>query len=348
MEGYVSALKKEIQLYANEAQDYKVETLFIGGGTPSILQGYQIQEIMDYIGEYYNLSKTVEISIESNPGLLDIEKLKTYYNSGINRLSIGLQACQDNLLKALGRIHTYQDFIKNLQDARQVGFTNINADLMFGLPQQKIEDWRRSLESIVELEIPHISTYSLIIEEDTLFYQWEKTGKIHRLPEELELQMYHETINYLRDKGYIHYEISNFAKPGHQCKHNKTYWKNQSYLGLGSAAHSYFRKERFSNFIDIENYIQYINSNRKPVDTRTTPSIKDEISETMFLGLRMMEGISIQAFKKRFNQSPFDIYKNTFQQLRRKKLIFWDDHQIRLTEKGIDLANLVFQEMLLE
>ena len=348
IDDYVLALKKEIQLYAADLRDYKIQTIFIGGGTPSILKGDQIQEIIDCIKKNYNLDKNIEVSMEANPGILDMEKLEIYYNSGINRLSIGLQACQNNLLISLGRIHSYEDFAKNLQDARTVGFDNINVDLMFGLPHQKMIDWKKSLENIIKLDVPHISTYSLIVEEGTPFYQWKESGKINRPSEELELEMYHGAISYLKSNGYNHYEISNFAQKGYSCRHNETYWKNQSYLGLGSAAHSYFQKSRFSNFTDIQKYIEYINLGKKPIDIRTNPSIKDEISETMFLGLRMMEGISIEDFKKRFNKSPFDIYEKKFHILNEKKLLTWDENHIYLTPKGIDLANIVFQEMLLD
>lgn len=345
---YIIALKEEIILYAEEIEKYNIQTIFLGGGTPSVLKSSQIEEIMDCIKENYNISKTAEISIELNPESMDIDKLKTYYNTGINRLSIGLQACQDHLLKKLGRLHNYEDYLKNLKCARDVGFTNISTDLMFALPGQKIEDWYETLENIINLEIPHISTYSLIIEEGTLFYQWEKSGNISRLTEDLELRMYHDAIKYLKSKNYTHYEISNFAKPGFQSKHNKIYWQNLNYIGLGSGAHSYFKDQRFNNFVDIETYIHHINLNKKPIENIIDISRKDEISETMFLGLRMMEGISIDKFQKRFNESPFDIYEKQFLDLKKKGLLSWDEKHIYLTKKGIDLANIVFQEMLLD
>lgn len=342
------SLEKEIILYSEEMSDYRVKTIFIGGGTPSILLGKQVERIMGCLAKHYKLDKDIEVSIEANPGLLDKEKLNYYYSNGINRLSIGLQACQNHLLQGLGRIHKYEDFIANLEEARKTGFNNINVDLMFGLPQQRLEDWHASLRSLVELEIPHLSAYSLIIEEDTPFFQWEEEGKISKADEELELTMYHDTIAYLSTQGYTHYEISNFAKPNYQCQHNIIYWKNQQYLGFGVAAHSHLHKERFNNHQKIEVYCKSLQNNQKPIEERISLSIKDEISETMFLGLRMMEGVSIKNFINSFNKTPYEIYGSKLKKLKKNQLIECNESFIKLTPKGIDLANRVFQEMLLD
>ncbi|AOY77571.1 radical SAM family heme chaperone HemW [Clostridium formicaceticum] len=347
IEDYVKALKKEILLYAEEAAAYEIKTVFIGGGTPSVLQGKHLEKITSTLYKCYKLSREVEFSIEANPGLLNLEKLKSYYHSGINRLSMGLQACQNHLLEGLGRIHRYEDFEKNLEDARKVGFSNINVDLMFSLPNQSIKNWQDSLKKVVDLEIPHISAYSLIIEEDTLFETWLEEGKIYKPQEEVELQMYHDAINYLKSRGYLHYEISNFAKPNYPCNHNITYWKNQQYLGFGAAAHSYFKQERFHNYQEIEGYIKRIGEKKKPVATRNLLSRRDEISETMFLGLRMIEGVTVRDFEARFRQTPLQIYGKTLEKLKKQQLITYNDDFVKLTPKGIDLANLVFQEMLL-
>ena len=344
---YIEALKKEIELYSPILEKYKISTIFLGGGTPSILTGSQIGEIMDTISKYYSLEESAEISIEANPGTLNKYKLKTYYESGINRLSIGLQACQDNLLKTLGRIHSFEEYLKNLEEARNVGFTNINTDLMFSLPGQKEKDWEETLEKIVSLDIPNISAYSLIVEEDTPFYNWVENEKIILPDEETDMNMYHHTIKYLGEKGYKHYEISNYAKEGFQCKHNIVYWNNENYIGLGSGAHSYFNKKRFNNINHIEEYINILMKNKLPIEEEVKVSIKDEISETMFLGLRMMDGISIEKFTRRFNRSPFEIYKVQLDKFRGQGLIYWDEKCIKLTPKGIDLSNIVFQEMLL-
>ncbi|WP_244272705.1 radical SAM family heme chaperone HemW [Natronincola peptidivorans] len=345
---YIDALKKEMLLYKEELSSCEIKSIFIGGGTPSILSEEQVASMMNSLYENYRIAKDAEISMESNPGLLNHDKLKAYFNSGINRLSIGLQASQDHLLNCIGRIHRYDDFLKNLQEARAVGFTNINVDLMFGLPGQTLKDWQDTIEKIVDLEVPHIAAYSLIIEEDTLFYSWEAEGRIEKAKEEVELQMYHHAIDYLKKKGYQHYEISNFAKTNYQCKHNIVYWKNKPYIGFGAAAHSYFQDERFNNYPLLDTYIESIKNEEKPVENRISLSFREEISETMFLGLRMIEGVSIEEFQKRFKLSPFDIYENKLQKLQERKLVTYDKERIRLTKTGNDLANIVFQEMLLD
>lgn len=348
IDDYIKSLKEEIVLYKSVLDDYKISTIFFGGGTPSILSGNQIAEIMETVVKYLSIEADAEISMEANPGTLTYDKLKTYYKIGINRLSIGLQACQNNLLRTLGRIHSFENYIKNLEEARNAGFLNINTDLMFSLPGQKKEDWEESLEKIVSLEIPHISAYSLIVEEETPFYDWVENRKILLPDEEVELEMYHYTIKYLEKNGYNHYEISNFAKPGFQCKHNLIYWQNKPYIGLGSGAHSYFNKKRFSNVNQIEEYISLLKESKVPIEDEIDVSIKDEISETMFLGLRMMEGVSIEEFTKRFNISPFEIYKYQINKFKEQNLLYWDEKHIRLTQKGVDLSNIVFQEMLLD
>ncbi|MCC5910326.1 MAG: oxygen-independent coproporphyrinogen III oxidase [Clostridiaceae bacterium] len=345
---YVEALKKEIELYKEELGSYSIKTIFIGGGTPSILSAEALRGITDCLQQCCSIPSDIEISMEANPGVLNIDKLKGYYEAGINRLSMGLQACQDHLLKNLGRIHRYEDFIRNLQDARKVGFENINVDLMFGLHNQTLEDWKYSLESIVDLGVPHISAYSLIIEENTPFDMWMEEGKIEKSTEDLELAMYRHAIEFLKEKGYRHYEISNFAKHQHQCQHNITYWKNQSYLGLGVGAHSYLQEARFNNFADISTYIKTIEGKKKPIENTIILTLKDQISETMFLGLRMTEGVSVEYFHQRFKQSPFTVYEKPLDKLKKQGLITYDDKAIKLTDRGLNLANVVFQEMLLD
>jgi oxygen-independent coproporphyrinogen-3 oxidase len=323
---------------------------------------------MESITSNFSVSKNAEISIEANPGTLNKLKLQSYRDSGINRLSMGLQSCNNAYLKELGRIHTYKEFISNLEDARKVGFKNINVDLMFALPNMKIKEWEKCLIEINDLEIPHISAYSLIWEDGTKFQQLKYDGYIKPIDEDLELEMYHLTIEFLKNKGYSHYEISNYAKKGYQCKHNITYWKNQNYVGLGAGAHSYYENKRFNNANKIQDYIALTNKGNSPVKNtmpqtgtvlacrKNTDSLAaavenvisisraDEISETMFLGLRMTKGILVEEFAKRFNESPLAIYKNELEKLREQKLILFDDKSIKLTQKGIDLSNIVFCE----
>lgn len=348
VDDYIKALKKEMQQYGEIIKGHSVATVFFGGGTPSILTGEQMAEIMETLRRYYTLEEQAEISMEANPGTLNFHKLKAYYESGINRLSMGLQSCQNHLLKTLGRIHSFEEYVKNLEDARKAGFTNINTDLMFSLPGQTERDWQESLEKIVSLGIPHISAYSLIVEEGTPFFSWVENKKIILPDEEVDMNMYHYTIEYLKSKGYHHYEISNYAKNGFECKHNITYWHNEHYIGLGAGAHSYFDQKRFNNFADIDKYIHLLGEGSSPVEEEILVSKNDEIAETMFLGLRMMEGISIDGFFKRFHTTPLAIYEDTLEKLRKQGLIQWDEKGIWLTSKGIDLSNVVFEKMLLD
>ncbi|MCD5410988.1 MAG: radical SAM family heme chaperone HemW, partial [Clostridiales bacterium] len=326
IETYTNALIKEVNHYREKLSQYEISTIFFGGGTPSILASNQISLIMESILSNFNISKNAEISIEANPGTLNKLKLQSYRDSGINRLSMGLQSCNAAYLKGLGRIHTFEEFVSNLEDARKVGFTNINVDLMFALPNMKIKEWENCLIQINNLEIPHISAYSLIWEEGTKFQQLKQGGYIKLIDEDEELEMYHLTIEYLNSKGYSHYEISNYAKKGYECKHNITYWKNQNYLGLGAGAHSYFENRRFNNANRIEDYIDLISKEHSTAENILRISRSDEISETMFLGLRMTEGIVVEEFVKRFNESPFTIYRNELDKLREQKLIFFDDN----------------------
>ncbi len=347
IEPYLKALLKEIDLYSEKLKEYHIKSIFIGGGTPSILTGKQLTTLLESVIKTFHIGKNPEITMEMNPGTVTLEKLQQYYKAGINRLSIGLQACQNHLLKKLGRIHSYEDFQKNLQDAQKVGFNNINVDLMFALPGQRMEDWKQSLEIVTKLGIQHISSYSLIWEEETLFHQWNEEGKMKELDEELELEMYHEAIEYLKEQGYHHYEISNFAKTGYQCEHNLTYWHNQHYVGLGAGAHSYLSQKRYNNEGEIVSYINALEVGRLAVKETIQNSREDEISETMFLGLRLTNGIAIKDFKERFGISPMEIYKEQFTKLTKQNLVIINDERIQLTPKGIDLSNLVFQEMLL-
>lgn len=344
---YVKGLMKEIDLYKEELIQHKIKSIFIGGGTPSLLSEAQLHALMEHVTRECTLMDKVEITLEANPGTLTPEKLKGYFKSGINRLSLGLQACQGHLLKTLGRIHSYEDFLRNVEAARKIGFHNMNVDLMFALPQQRPEEWRHTLKEMVALEIPHISSYSLIWEEDTPFEHLLSEGKLKTMDEEIELQMYHEAIAYLKGSGYEHYEISNFAKANHRCVHNQIYWRNENYLGLGAGAHSFLGKRRFSNGHTIEKYLNHLKEGLVPVVESNEVSYLDEVSETMFLGLRMMEGISIPGFTKRFGSSPLALYEEQLKKLKRDDLIEITDQRIYLTPRGIDLSNIVFQEMLL-
>jgi oxygen-independent coproporphyrinogen-3 oxidase len=343
-ENYFEALKKEIELYANTIRDNLIDTIFIGGGTPSCVNQKYISEVLNLCKLKFNISETCEISTESNPGTLDIEKLTAYRRSGINRISIGLQAYQSKLLKYLGRRHSTDDFITSVELAKKAGFININADVIFGIPGQTMEDWVETLKVLVELDITHISAYSLKIEEGTKFGDMLESGELTQVEDELDRNMYHYAIDFLKENGFMQYELSNFAKEGYQCKHNLTYWKCVDYLGLGAGAHSLLEGERFSNKYTIESYINSIEKGLKPVEESYKLEFSDRVSEYMFLGLRLNQGVNNSEFKKLFGQDMFNMYEESFKELQQKKLIEICGERVSLTPLGLDLANQVFMK----
>lgn len=341
---YFNSMKKEIEHYEQEMKYYLVDTIFIGGGTPSVVSERYISEILEECRSKFNISRDCEISIESNPGTLTIEKLGAYKNADINRISMGLQAYQANLLKYLGRRHSCGDFIESVKNAKDAGFENINADVIFGIPGQTLDEWKETLAQLVTLDINHISAYSLKIEEGTKFGSMEEAGTLIPIEDELDREMYHYAVEYLNSNGFKQYEISNFAKDGFECKHNLTYWKCVDYLGLGAGAHSYLKDIRFSNESSIEGYIDYINRGEKPVDERFALEFTDKMSEYMFLGLRLTKGVTGKEFYELFNQDLFAKYADIFLKLENRRLIEINGDNVRLTKLGLDLANQVFVE----
>ena len=339
---YINALKKEIKNNINK--EYKITTIYIGGGTPSSIEENYIADIIETIklnmnDENLKEFKNVEVTIEVNPGTVTEKKLETYKEIGINRLSIGLQETHDELLKSIGRIHTYEEFLKTYNLARKIGFNNINVDLMIALPNQTIQDIKENLEKIIKLNPEHISVYSLILEEGTPFYNKYNENKIRLPDEELERNMYWYVKNTLENNGYIHYEISNFSKKGFESKHNMNCWNQEEYLGFGVAAHSYNNRIRYSNTNSIE---EYIKGSNKIVHEEQT--LEDMQKEYMLLGLRKIEGINIQKFKNKFAQNPIFIFKEQLNKLVNEELIIVDVNEIKLTNKGLDLANIVWEE----
>ena len=342
IEDYIQAVKKEIELQKIKSQ---ITTVYIGGGTPSYIDSKCIREIMEEIKQK-NISEEAEITIEVNPGTVTEEKLQEYKESGINRLSIGLQSIQDDLLKQIGRIHNFEQFLESYKIARKVGFKNINVDLMLGLPNQRIKDLKESLEKIIELNPEHISVYSLIVEENTPIANKIEKGELQLPEEETERNMYWYVKNTLELNGYKHYEISNFAKPSYESKHNMNCWKQKEYVGIGAAAHSYRDITRYSNTENIEEYIKNVkkeNLERNRI-IHEIQKEDDTKKEFMLLGLRQIDGVQISEFKNKFGDNPIYLYRQELNKLVSEKLISIDDDNIRLTNKGIDLANLVWKE----
>lgn len=341
-EKYINSLKKEIKYWLDKNPDTKIETIYIGGGTPSCINEKYIKEILELI----NPKKDVSITIEVNPGTVTKNKLELYKKSGINRLSIGLQSTENELLKMLGRIHTYEVFLNTYNMARNVGFDNINVDLMLGIPKQTIKHLKNSLEKIVLLNPEHISVYSLILEQNTMLEKLIQKGELELPDEETERNMYWYVKSFLELNNYIHYEISNFAKKGYEAKHNIDCWKQKSYKGFGVSACSYIENKRFGNISDIYKYIQNIENGdyEKNIELQEVQNKNGKMKEYMLLGLRMIKGISISEFKQKFNENPIMIYKNSLNKLNNYGLIVIDGDIIRLSEKGLDLANLVWEE----
>ena len=302
--------------------------------------------MLDIIKSKFNIENDVEITIEVNPGTVTKEKLEEYKKSGINRLSIGLQSTNNEVLKLIGRIHTYEEFENTYNLAKEVGFTNINVDLMLALPNQSMDILMESVSKVISLNPNHISLYSLILEEGTELEKMVEDGKCVLCDEELERKMYHETKNLLEKNGYFHYEISNFAHKGFESKHNLACWNQNEYLGFGLAAHSYYDKKRFSNIDDLELYIKNIengqfNKNVVIHEIQDKPSM---MREFMMIGLRKIDGVSISDFERKFRINPLFYFRFEISKLTDDDLIEVDLDYIKLTKKGLDLANIVFEE----
>lgn len=357
---YVDALLKEIEYYKKKLENYKIRTVYIGGGTPSVLESDEIwriltalkgmgknQEIFEHnqIQDFWE-----EATIEVNPGTVTEKKLRTYLKGNINRLSMGLQSTNNEELKILGRIHTFEEFVRNYQLARELGFQNISIDLMSALPGQTLESWKSSLRRVTELEPEHISAYSLIIEEGTLFEELYGEGREREnfLPsEELDRKMYEVTKDILGRQDYQRYEISNYAKKGKESKHNSSYWQGIDYVGMGLGASSCFQNERYHNTNNLALYMKNLAYEKEIIEDREKQTKQSKMEEFMFLGLRMMEGISKHKFQKKFSIAIEDIYGKKIEKFIAEGLMCKNGDRIALTDRGIDVSNRIFSEFLL-
>ena len=355
VERYINVLIREItDVATGNRLDYEngidelfnVNTIYIGGGTPSFIESKYIVNIISTIKEYFKINENAEITLEVNPGTVNENKLKDYFNAGVNRLSIGLQATNDSLLKEIGRIHTYEEFLNTYKLARKIGFKNINADLMIGLPKQTIEDVEKAVNDLIKLGLEHISVYSLILEEGTVLEEQIRSGKLKLPEDEKEREMYWKVKSILEANGYIHYEISNFAKKGYESQHNLDCWRQKEYVGFGVAAHSYTNDVRYSNIENLEEYIENYENDKLEdnfvFNEKQTHNMK--VKEYMMLGLRKLNGVSIQEFKEKFAANPIYVFKNELEKLVNEDLLEIDGDYIRLTKRGLDLANLVWEE----
>lgn len=339
---YVRMLCREIDETYSDYRGMEVKSIFVGGGTPSVLPPALLGRISDKIFSRFDVDSKAEITIETNPGTLDAKKLAEMKSMYFNRLSMGLQAWQDRLLKKLGRIHTADEFEANFLQARDAGFKNINVDLMFALPAQSLDDWQETLEKVMKLRPEHISAYSLIIEEGTPFFDMFDRGELKETDEETDRKMYYLAKEMLSDKGHKQYEISNFAKEGFECYHNKVYWRTEEYQGFGLGAHSYSDGVRFHNTYDMK---EYLRGEGLRMDKEFL-SLQEKQEEFMFMGLRMNEGVSEAEFLRRFGESMDSAYGDEIKELISEELLVKKDGRLSLTDRGVDISNSVFEKFI--
>lgn len=351
---YVAALQKELAFYGAKYRGRRITTIFIGGGTPSWLKEDYMQAIMETVYHYFSVEQDAEITIECNPGTITEHKFEVYRKTGINRLSIGLQSAHNEELKILGRIHTFEQFLKTYDMARKHGFSNINIDLMSSLPGQTPEIFCDSLYQVLKLKPEHISAYSLIIEKGTPFYELYRFDAVRQeagmqtesLPtEEEEYQTTKMTQHILKEAGYHWYEVSNFAKPGYECRHNIGYWKRVDYLGVGLGASSLIDNVRYSNTRDLYTYLSVPAVSLHETAEQITRN--EQMEEFMFLGLRMRDGFYRDEFTQAFGIPIEAVYGDALNHLQQEELLLKREGRIYLTDKGMDLNNYVVAQFML-
>jgi len=343
---YIEALLKEARLSLSEHPIEKMETLYIGGGTPTSLNAAQLDRLFGGLREILPYENG-EFTVEANPGDLSAEKLDVMRNYGVNRISMGVQTFDDRLLKKIGRKHNAQDVYDTIQLLEKKDFRNVTIDLIYALPGQSLESFRDTVERALALDLPHYALYSLILENQTMFMNWVRRGKMHLPEQEVEAQMYAETIEAMEKAGRMQYEISNFAKPGFESKHNLVYWNNQNYFGIGAGASGYLENRRYKNRGPIQHYLKSLNDDRLPILEEEHLSEREQIEEEMFLGLRKILGVEKAVFEARFKQSITDVYGDVLEKLKQQKLITETDTSIHLTQTGLFRGNDVFEEFLL-
>ncbi|WP_038671582.1 radical SAM family heme chaperone HemW [Pelosinus sp. UFO1] len=343
---YVAALCQEISGKGGVLSGDVIDTIYIGGGTPTVLATDSLREILECVHNSFVIDKNAEISIEANPGTVDQNKLRALKASGVNRISFGVQTFSDKLLQSIGRIHCGQEAMQAIQVAQSTGFENINIDLMYGLPGQSLLDLEASVRQAIKLNVTHISAYGLKVEEGTPFQAMQKQGKLMLPDEEIDEEMYQYTTEFLPRNGFMRYEISNFAKVGFECRHNLKYWQYQPYVGVGAAAHSFLHKERISNISDVSQYITCLSMGKSPIKDRETPAIEVAMAEYVFLALRTVQGLSMNEFNKYFPYNFMEQYQDVLEKLTRQKLIVVEENQIYLTTIGMKYGNVVFRAFL--
>lgn len=341
---YLDALRTEMELYAPQTSPLK--TIFIGGGTPSILSSKALDRLFADIHKHFQIYPYAEITVECNPGTVDCEKLRVMRDAGVNRLSFGLQAMQDEILRQLGRIHTVDEFLHSYRLAREYGFDNINIDLIFALPKQTMEAWQHTLSETISLEPEHISAYNLVMEESTPFYEWWKAGELVLPSEDTEADMFRYTIETLTSHGYTHYEICNFARLNREVRHNLVYWNNQEYVGLGVGACGYVDGVRYTNIRGILSYIEALHKRNKPIAETERLTGHAEKAETLMLALRKREGICLADYEQRFGEKLDVVFGDTVKKWMDLELLAQNGTHLHLTRRGLFLANEIFVELM--
>ncbi len=342
--GYVSALISEIR--SAPVFGAPLSSVYFGGGTPTILRAGDLARVLREIVERFGVTGDVEVTIEANPGTVDFEKLRELRTGGFNRLSIGVQSFDDATLVRLGRIHTGAEAVEAFGTARRAGFESISIDLMYGLPSQDIDNWQRTLGSAVALLPEHISLYELTVEEGTPFGNLKRRCKLELPDESLQIEMYTAAIESLRAAGYEHYEISNFALPGHRSRHNQVYWRNESYYGLGAGASGYVGGVRYTNQRAVDSYIERARVSAGAVESSETVTGRQSMGETVMLGLRMMDGVDLAAFQDRYGVELTDVYASEVNDMLGRGLIELSERRMKLTWDGLLIANEVSADFL--
>lgn len=358
---YVEALKAEIRQAGERYPDARISTIYFGGGTPNVLSADQLAGILGEIRQSFQVADDAEISTEANPGVSSLQSTVCGLRSvGFNRLSLGVQSFHDDELRLLGRIHTVGEAVQAFRDARDAGFENVSIDLMYGIPGQTPESWQQTLAQAVALGSEHVSLYSLTVEEGTPFHSMQVEGRLTLPGDDIEADMYEDAIRALTDAGFVHYEISNFARPGFECRHNITYWHNEPYFGFGSGATGYIPPRllsgegpgvrvpgyasRITNVPSVEEYIRRIQSGESPVECEEHLTGRPAMGETMFLGLRMLSGVDIEAFARRYGVLPQEVFAQEISELTQRGLIEVSEGRLRLTRQGLFLGTDVFVE----
>ena len=345
VEQYLHCLDREMSM-ALSGQGYK--SIFVGGGTPTSLNAQQLSFLVESIGRRLPLLQDAEYTFEANPGDLTLEKLRILKEGGVNRLSIGVQSFNDSLLKRIGRTHTKKDVLRTIRDAERAGFDNVSIDLIYGLPEQTVEDAADTVKQALALGLPHYSAYSLIIEPKTVFYNLMAKGHLPLPKEESEADMYEAVMQEMKASGLQQYEISNFARPGYESRHNLTYWNNEEYYGFGAGAHGYVNGERYANFGPLKKYMEPLERSEWPRMTSQKTTKREQMEEEMFLGLRKTEGVSISSFERKFNDNPLRLFQEAIKEMTGRGLLQIKEDAICLTYSGKFLGNEVFQSFLIQ